>query len=410
LIDDFTSSQGSCGVTEALLNNASEPVADAGADFTIPVSTPFMLKGSGSDADFDVLTYSWQQLDAGTETNKTTFGTDLGDNALMRSLLPTTSSVRIFPRLGTLLAGSTDKGEVIPTTTRQINFRLVVRDGKSGMAEDDVKVTTTGLAGPFRVTSHQANATVSGGGNENITWSKAGTDLAPVNCSNVDISLLMMDASKTSYCKQDLKTVPNTGAAQVVLPDLNIPQARFMLACSDNIFFAISSGDLNVSGASTAKTDCSKIDSSTETFTQQSADVGAATTRAYPAGGIYTSDQTVVLIADESAVIYYTLNGDTPTTSSSIFTSAFVVSGIEGSKIEKKLQYFSIDSEGNTEVVRKEMYTIDRLPVGTSVPRKTGGSSGSLSTTDLGWWLLILLAGSVVQRKAMRVRAGTARR
>ncbi len=48
-----------CGVVTPLRNLI--PVVDAGADFTIPAQTPFVLTGSATDADTsDVLTYLWE--------------------------------------------------------------------------------------------------------------------------------------------------------------------------------------------------------------------------------------------------------------------------------------------------------------------------------------------------------------
>ena len=40
-----------------------EPTANAGNDYTIPKSTPFMLTGAGSDPNGDALTYCWEQYD-----------------------------------------------------------------------------------------------------------------------------------------------------------------------------------------------------------------------------------------------------------------------------------------------------------------------------------------------------------
>ncbi len=47
----------------------SIPTANAGSDYTIPKSTPFMLTGTASDANGDALTYIWDEMD-----NQTTSG------------------------------------------------------------------------------------------------------------------------------------------------------------------------------------------------------------------------------------------------------------------------------------------------------------------------------------------------
>lgn len=260
VIDDYVANGGSSCGSLLSVDNANEPTADAGSNFTIPAMTPFVLTGSGNDSDSDTLSYSWDQMDTGTATDVTTYGTDLGDNALMRSRLPQAESSRSFPRLDTLLAGTIDKAETLPATNRILNFRLGVRDGKTGFAFDDLVLSVDASSGPFEVTSHAGNMNLTGNTSETVNWEVAGTSSAPVNCSGVDIDLLMMNSSKTSYCEYSLAdNVANNGGAVVVLPDLTIPQARIRVSCADNIFYAISSGDLVVTGNQVASTDCATV-------------------------------------------------------------------------------------------------------------------------------------------------------
>jgi hypothetical protein len=84
------------------------------------------------------------------------------------------------------------------------------------------------------------------------------------------------------------------------------------------------------------------------------ADMTAPTTTALPAGGSYTSIQSVTLSASETATIYYTTDGSTPTTSSSIYSNS---DGISIST-DTTLQYFAVDSSGNSETVKTETYVI----------------------------------------------------
>src|ERR1035438_183699 len=55
----------------------------------------------------------------------------------------------------------------------------------------------------------------------------------------------------------------------------------------------------------------------------------AATPTFSPAGGTYTSAQTVNLSASHWSTIYYTTNGSTPTTSSAVYTGSITVSSTE---------------------------------------------------------------------------------
>ncbi|MEE8364576.1 MAG: zinc-dependent metalloprotease family protein [Gammaproteobacteria bacterium] len=250
-IDSFVSSvAGSCNLTTASASNLNEPIANAGVDRVIPISTPFLLQGNGTDADAgDTLSYQWDQIDAGTETSSATLGDDLGDNALFRTYVPQPGGDRDFPALGTqVVDGPFDLSEALPCTARDLNFRLTVRDGKSGRDTDDLKLTVDSSSGPFKITSQTTATTIFvNSGGIPITWDVANTDNAPVNCANVDIDLLTFSSDYSTYAVTSLLTnVANNGnqSVSLLLKDNSASKARFRVSCRDNIFYDISDVDL----------------------------------------------------------------------------------------------------------------------------------------------------------------------
>ena len=124
--------------------NNEAPVADAGLDYSIPKSTPFILKGSATDANgTSALTYNWEQID-----NEVAIMPPLTNNAggpMFRSLPSTISPNRYMPALATVLAGNTSsEWEVLPSIARDLNFSLLVRDNYNnggGTSRDDMLVT-----------------------------------------------------------------------------------------------------------------------------------------------------------------------------------------------------------------------------------------------------------------------------
>ena len=54
----------SCPVSTTLSNQT--PTVNAGADYTIPKSTPFVLNGTASDPNGNTMTYCWEQNDSAT--------------------------------------------------------------------------------------------------------------------------------------------------------------------------------------------------------------------------------------------------------------------------------------------------------------------------------------------------------
>lgn len=76
-------------------------------------------------------------------------------------------------------------------------------------------------------------------------------------------------------------------------------------------------------------------------------------TTASPAGGSYSVPQSITLTTSEPATIYYTTNGDTPTTSSasgpSPISNIFVA-------VNSVLKFFAIDNGGTQESIKSESY------------------------------------------------------
>lgn len=223
----------SCGTSETLSNK--EPVANAGSDYTVPASTPLILSGSASDENSeDSLTYVWEQMDTGTGNSNLSI--DFGNGPLFRSWNPTSESTRYLPRLQDIISGTLSKGETYATTSRELKFRLTVRDGEGGVSSDDMVITVNSDSGPFSVTYPAAESNVTG--TAEVTWNTAGTNNAPINCSQVD--LLLSTNNGSSFTKTLLAATENDGVQAVDFSSYISPNAYLMVKCSNNIFFALS--------------------------------------------------------------------------------------------------------------------------------------------------------------------------
>jgi len=248
-IDTFVGAgaAGSCNTPVVIIPANTDPTANAGINQTIPLNTSFRLLGIGGDTDGDTLWYQWDQIDgAGTATSSTTLGDDFGDNALFRSYLPQPTGVRDFPALGTQVALlPIDRSEALPCTSRIVNFRLTVRDNKSGQATDDISLTVDGTSGPFRITSFNTAQTIFTTRPLIFNWDVANTNTGAVSCANVDVDLLTFSADHKTYAVTPLlSNVVNNGNQIITLPDNSSSNARFRVSCNSNIFYDISDADL----------------------------------------------------------------------------------------------------------------------------------------------------------------------
>jgi len=262
----------SCGGAESQTSTGnSAPTVDAGSDYTVPASTPFVLTGTGGDADSgdeSTLTYTWEQNDLGTSSSTLAAAlTDKGDRPLFRSITGTSSATRYFPVLSRILSGdiSASLGDTLPTTSRTMSFRLTVRSGTSpgaGYNQDTMNLTVSADAGPFTVTAPAASArtSFSGGSTQTVTWNVADTDSSPVSCSHVTISY--STDSGSSFDTELAASTPNDGSQEVTIPNSTTTQGRIKVACADNIFFNVSAEDFTVTESTSTTTTTSSSSSS----------------------------------------------------------------------------------------------------------------------------------------------------
>ncbi len=245
-INDYIrySGEATCGTKSNTDNN--NPTISSLKNYYIPIKTPFLLKANASDIDIsnknkdDVLTYTWDQIDVNGTTVE--LGIDAGDNPLFRSYMPSSSNQRYFPQLASLF-GQPTPSETMPLTNRELNFATTVRDGKGGVARADTKIMTSGNQA-FEVTSHKGKFLYHIDDKIEVKWNEANTSWAPINCNSVDIKLLTEDGTTQDL----LLNIPNDGSETITVTQNTHPinNAHIMVACSDNIFFAISKGKITI--------------------------------------------------------------------------------------------------------------------------------------------------------------------
>lgn len=231
---------GGCAVVTTTGN--ATPTIDAGASYTIPRSTPFTLTGSATDADAaDVLSYTWEQYNSGNASNPIP-NVNLTSGPVFRSRPYSASPSRTFPILSSILDGTNgNTWERLPAVARTLAFRFTVRDnhvGGGNTRDANMNVTVSGTSGPFAVTSPNTNVSWFSGFDQTITWLVNGSDLAPVSCANVKISL-STDGGLTFPTVLAAST-PNDGTEVVTIPAVTTSTARIKVEAVGNIFFDIS--------------------------------------------------------------------------------------------------------------------------------------------------------------------------
>lgn len=258
-----------CPVNTAITHGT--PVVNAGSNYTIPMSTPFMLTGSATDSGGNPLVYCWEQMDtATTETAAASVASPTkaaGPN--WRSFDPTTSPTRTFPVMSAVLNGQTTSMgpggivvEALSSVARTLNFRLTARDNIVGGGQtnfDDTVITVDATRGPLNVTSQNtAGQSWSQGSTQTITWAVNNTNTS-TGGATVDI-LLSTDGGLT-FPTVLVAATPNDGSQTITVPNVTAQKARVMVKASGSIFFNVNTKDIAI--GYTVSTSCNTYSNNT---------------------------------------------------------------------------------------------------------------------------------------------------
>jgi hypothetical protein len=254
----FLSTGGGCAVATATGNTPPTPSITGGTSYNIPKQTPFTLAATATDPNGDTVTFDWQEYDLGPATSAIP-NTDSDNIAkpILRPYLPTTGA-RTFPQLSYILAngnvppstysGGLLTGELLPAMTRAMVFQVIARDNRAsggGISTATATVNVDGVSGPFAITSPNTAVTWAAG-SQTVTWNVLGTAGAPVNATNVKIS--MSTDGGTTFPTVLSASTPNDGSQVVTIPAGNTTTARIKVEAVGNIFFDISNTNFTVSG------------------------------------------------------------------------------------------------------------------------------------------------------------------
>lgn len=251
ITQNIKTGNSTCAAITNLTGINNPPTANAGANYTIPKGTAFILEGTATDPEgLASLTYEWSQNDP---TRAPTNGSPQSNwtvGPLYRAKMPTTSPNRYMPRIQDVITGNLfPTWEKTPNVGRTMNFAFVVRDNdiNGGQTADDLmQVTVASGAGPFTVTSQGTTGIVWNEGNtETVTWNVSNTTASPVSTANVDI-FLSQDGGLT-YPITLASGVPNNGSANITVPTGSATNsARIMVRGAGNIFYALNSNNFKV--------------------------------------------------------------------------------------------------------------------------------------------------------------------
>lgn len=241
---NISSGSSNCATTSETGN--STPNVEALESYTIPISTPFVLTATATDTDNDQLTYTWEQID--NEIAMAPPVSTSTEGPSFRSTLPTTNPSRYFPDQNTVISGNLfNTWEVLPSVGRTMDFSVTVRDNNINggqTASQETTITFDESSGPFEITSQTTTESWNAASLKTITWDVANTNIAPVNCTNVNI-LLSVDGGFT-FPFTLASNVDNNGTYEITVPNTTTTKGRIKVESSNNIFYDINNSHINI--------------------------------------------------------------------------------------------------------------------------------------------------------------------
>lgn len=246
-----------CG-TAAEISENTPPVITMPPAYTIPKGTAYYLEGSATDAQGDVVNYTWEQNDSVNASATISGDSGWGYNpqgALTRSYFGTATGRRYFPSMDVVMAGKlTDKvkWETVSYIPRVLKYALTVRDQNAvkPMLSSAEVVTTIGADGPFKFSGLTAASVLYKNANNVILWDVANTNTAPYNSPNVKIDF----TADNGVTWTDLAaSTPNTGSLTVQMPNTITTPIKLRISSIGNVFYAISP-QITVADAPTSTT------------------------------------------------------------------------------------------------------------------------------------------------------------
>ncbi|MGM0636252.1 MAG: reprolysin-like metallopeptidase [Bacteroidota bacterium] len=246
-IENFISFNGGTCAEEFSINNQPPSVSSPG-NYVIPRNTAFALDVEATDPDGDELTYNWEQYNNDISNQPPLPNATTGPN--FRSFPSSTDSKRYFPNLASILDGNlTPTWEVIPSTGRNFNFRVLVRDNniEGGQNAGETSFVEVTFNGPFEVTSQNESGIVwEPGETVSVTWDVGGTNTGQISEEFVNVLLSTNNGESFDYVLASEAT--NDGQVDVIAPNINAANCRIMVEAADNIFLAVNASPFDISG------------------------------------------------------------------------------------------------------------------------------------------------------------------